>query len=89
MTEEMIIEVGRQTIEIALLVSLPLLAVSLVIGLLISLVQVATSIQDVTLSFVPKIVAVGITLIIAGAWMLQMLVTYTSELFRRVPEFIG
>ena len=62
MSEELVLEVGRNAIEVTLMVAMPLLAVSLVIGLMISLFQVATSLQDVTLTFVPKIIAVGVTL---------------------------
>lgn len=89
MNEALVIEIGRQTVQVALLVAMPLLLVSLVIGLAISLFQVATSLQDVTLTFVPKIVAVGLMLIFAGTWMLQVLVAFTRHMFETFPEVIG
>ena len=88
MSQNTVLEIAQNTIEIALIVSAPLLLVSLFIGLSISLFQVATSLQDVTLSFVPKIVGVGLILVIAGPWMLQKIVQYTAELFASIPEFV-
>ena len=84
----MVIDIGRQTIQIALMVAAPMLIVSLVVGLLISLFQVATSLQDVTLTFVPKITAVGLTLLLAAHWILQLLLSFTGNLIRGIPEFI-
>jgi flagellar biosynthetic protein FliQ len=89
MSETLVIEIGRQAIEVALLVALPLLAVSLVVGLLVSLFQVTTSLQDVTLTFVPKILAVGVTLLLVGNWMLQMLVGFTRQLLGDFSRFLG
>lgn len=89
MSEELVLEVGRHAIEVSLMVAMPLLVVSLVIGLLISLFQVATSLQDVTLTFVPKVVAVGLTIIVAGTWMLGVLVTFTRSLFELIPEIVS
>lgn len=89
MNEALVLEVGRHSIQVALMVALPLLAVSLVIGLAISLFQVATSLQDVTLTFVPKILAVGVTLILAGTWMLTVLIEFTRQLFESMPQAIG
>lgn len=80
MNESIVIDVATQAIQVALLVSLPLLAVSLVVGLLISLFQVATSLQDVTLTFVPKILAVGLTLILASHWILRTLVAFAHRM---------
>jgi len=67
----------------------PLLVISLVIGLLISLFQVATSIQDVTLTFVPKIVAVAVALLLIGPWMLRTLIDFTQRLIESVPGLLG
>ena len=89
MSEELVLEIGRHAIEVSLMVAMPLLVVSLVIGLLISLFQVATSLQDVTLTFVPKVVAVGLTIIVAGTWMLGVLVTFTRSLFELIPEIVS
>ena len=84
-----VIELGRQGIQVALLVAGPLLMISLVIGLVISLFQVATSIQDVTLTFVPKIVAVAVALLLIGPWMLRTLIDFTRQLFNAVPGLLG
>jgi flagellar biosynthetic protein FliQ len=89
LSETQVIEIGRQAIQVALLVALPMLAVSLVVGLLVSLFQVATSLQDVTLTFVPKIVAVGLTLIVAGHWILRLLLDFTRQLIEGIPRYVG
>lgn len=88
MSEALVIEIGRQAIQVALLVAMPMLGISLIIGLLISLFQVATSLQDVTLTFVPKIVAVGLTLVLAGGWMLRVLMDFTNHLLTNIPVFV-
>ncbi len=85
MTETQVIEIGRQAIQVALMVALPLLAVSLVTGLTISLFQVATSLQDVTLTFVPKIVMVGLALLLSANWILRLLVEFTRSILNGVP----
>ena len=84
-----VIELGRQGLQVALLVAGPLLLISLVIGLVISLIQVATSIQDVTLTFVPKIVAVAVALLLIGPWMLRTLIDFTRRLLDSVPGMLG
>ena len=84
-----VVEIGRQGLQVALLVAGPLLVISLVIGLLISLFQVATSIQDVTLTFVPKIVAVAVALLLIGPWMLRTLIDFTQRLIESVPGLLG
>lgn len=89
MTESVVIDVGSRAIQVALMLSLPLLLVSLVTGLVVSLFQVATSLQDVTLTFVPKILAVGLTLIFAGHWMLRYLISFAEALFSDFSRIIG
>lgn len=89
MTESVVIDIGTQALQLTLLIALPLLAVSLVVGLVVSLFQVATSLQDVTLTFVPKIVAVGLTLIFAAHWMLGTLISYTTDLIANLAKVIG
>jgi flagellar biosynthetic protein FliQ len=89
MTETVVVEIARQTIQVTLTVALPLLAVSLVVGLAVSLFQVATSLQDVTLTFVPKILAVGLTLLFAAHWMLGVLLGFTRDLLSDFGRFIG
>jgi flagellar biosynthetic protein FliQ len=88
MSESQVVEIARQTVEVALLVALPLLGVSLIVGLLVSLLQVATSLQDVTLTFVPKIVAVGLTMILSAHWMLRTLMSFTIRLLSDFGRFL-
>jgi flagellar biosynthetic protein FliQ len=86
MSHTLVVDLARQMILTAAMVSAPMLAVALVVGLVISLIQAVTQIQEQTLSFVPKLIAVAATFIVALPWMLQMLVRYTSELFRSIPQ---
>jgi len=69
--------------------ALPFLAASLIVGLVVSILQAATQIQEITLTFVPKIVVTGITLVIAGPWMLDRVTSYTTELFVQIPQLVS
>jgi flagellar biosynthetic protein FliQ len=89
MTPTMVIEIGRQAVEIMLLVSAPLFLAALVTGLIVSVFQAATQINEMTLSFIPKLVAMFVTLIVAGPWMLTMMVDYMRRLFESIPGMIG
>jgi flagellar biosynthetic protein FliQ len=89
MNPETIMTVGGRALEITLLVASPLLIVGLVTGLIIGAFQAATSINEQTLSFIPKLVATFATLVIAGPWMLKVLVSYTRELFESIPSLIN
>ena len=89
MTPEYVIEVGKQAIFVLLLVSAPLLLAALVTGLLISVFQAATSINEATLSFIPKLIAMFVTLIFAGPWMLQIMTDYMRRLFESLPQIVG
>jgi flagellar biosynthetic protein FliQ len=89
MTPTMVIEIGRQAVEIMLLVSAPLFLAALVTGLIVSVFQAATQINEMTLSFIPKLVAMFVTLIVAGPWMLTMMVDYMRQLFESIPGMIG
>jgi flagellar biosynthetic protein FliQ len=75
-------------LTLAALLAGPLLLVSMVVGVVISLVQAVTQIQDMTLTFVPKVLALALTLLLLGSWMLQQSVTFTTELFRNLPSYI-
>lgn len=81
--------IGRQAVEVTIMVSAPVLLVSLVVGLLISIFQAATSLNESTLSFVPKLIAMFLTLIFAGPWMLQVMTDYIERLFSSIPSLIG
>jgi flagellar biosynthetic protein FliQ len=89
MTPETVIALGRQAVEIALMLSGPLLLSALGIGLLISIFQAATQINEATLSFIPKLVGTFLVLILAGPWMLQLFVDYFRQLYERIPSLIG
>ena len=89
MTDTAIIEIALQTMLVALKLSAPILVTSLVIGFAVSLFQSITQIQEVTLSFVPKVVGVGIALLICGNWMMHTLVSFTQDLFAGLPSMLG
>jgi len=82
MTEEVIIDIFTQTLVLIIKVSAPMLLVSLVVGLIISILQTITSIQEQTLTFVPKLLAIFLTLMLAGNWILTMLKEFIVELFQ-------
>jgi flagellar biosynthetic protein FliQ len=81
--------IGRQALELTLLVSAPLLLTALVIGLIVSIFQAATQINEMTLSFIPKLLGMFAVLIIAGPWMLEMLTDYMQRLFTSIPYMVG
>ncbi len=85
----LVIDLARNALTLALMLAGPLLVIALVVGLVIGVVQAVTSIQEQTLAFVPKLLAVGITFLILLSWMLQMMMRYTSELFRSLPGLVG
>jgi flagellar biosynthesis protein FliQ len=89
MTPEIVMTIGRQAIEMTLILAGPLLLAALVIGLIISVFQAATQINEQTLSFIPKLVGMFIVLLLAGPWMLQMMVDYIRRLFESIPQIIG
>ncbi len=88
MTQEFVIGIARQAIELTLMISLPMLGVGLGVGLIVSIFQAATQIQEQTLSFIPKIVAMFVVLIIALPWIMDKLITYTTDLFLNIPNYI-
>ena len=89
MTPTTVIEIGRGALELTLLVSAPLFIAALVTGLIVSIFQAATQINEATLSFVPKLVAMFITLILAGPWMITMMTDYMQRLYGSIPGVIG
>lgn len=86
MDQGQVLSLARQAMEVALMVSLPVLAVGLFVGILVSVFQAATQIQEMTLTFVPKIIGVGIVLALLGSWMLNQLVTFTHLCFEHVAR---
>ncbi|EPZ16363.1 flagellar biosynthesis protein FliQ [Thauera terpenica 58Eu] len=89
MTPTAVIELGRQAVEVTLMVSAPLFIAALATGLLISIFQAATQINEMTLSFVPKLVAIFVTLVLAGPWMITVLTDFMRRLFESIPSMIG
>ena len=89
MTPETVMTIGRHALEMTLLLAAPLLLTTLVIGLLVGIFQAATQINEMTLSFVPKLIAMFLTLVLAGPWMLTVLTDYMRRLFESIPGMIG
>ncbi len=88
MNSEVVIGIARQALQVTLMVSLPILGIGLVVGVIVSLVQAATQIQEMTLTFVPKIVSIFVGLLLLLPWIMNQLVTYTSELFGNIPNYV-
>lgn len=89
MTPGVVMEIGRQAIEVTLVLAAPMLITALVVGLIISIFQAATQINESTLQFVPKLIAMFVVLIIFGPWMLQYVMDYIQRLFGSIPQLIG
>ncbi|EFL51696.1 flagellar biosynthetic protein FliQ [Solidesulfovibrio fructosivorans JJ]] len=88
MTTDMVVALARQAIETALFLALPMLGVSLVVGVVISVLQAATQIQEMTLTFVPKILSMFIALLVAFPWMMDKMINFTKELFMNIPNYL-
>jgi len=88
MTDASIIDIALRTMMVALELSAPFLATSLVIGFVISVFQSMTQIQEVTLAFVPKVIGVGIALLLCGNWMLHTMITFTTNLYEQLPAML-
>ena len=89
MNSQSVLSIGQNALEVTVLVSAPLLLTALVIGLVVSVLQAATQINEMTLSFIPKLLGVFVAMVVAGPWMLQMLVDYMQRLFTSIPQMIG
>lgn len=84
-----VLDVAVDALVLAAKLAAPVLVTALVVGFVVSLVQSVTQIQEVTLSFVPKAVAAAIALVVAGHWMISELVTFTTDLYARIPQLVG
>ena len=82
-------EIGRQAIEVTLILAAPALLSALVVGLIVSIFQAATQLNEATLQFVPKLVVMFLVLILVGPWMLQYMIDYIQRLFESIPQLIG
>ncbi len=89
MTPEMVLDVGREALWLAALLSAPMLLSALAVGLLVGMIQAATQIQEMTLTFIPKLIVLALALMIAGSWMLGLMTDFTINLIESIPEMIG
>jgi len=89
MTPESVMTMGKHAMEVTLMVAAPLLLVALTIGLIVSIFQAATQINEQTLSFIPKLVAVFVALVVAGPWMLSVMLDYMREVLTGIPLLVG
>ncbi|MEW6246981.1 MAG: flagellar biosynthesis protein FliQ [Nitrospirota bacterium] len=88
MTPDLVTEIGRQALETTIVVSAPMLGLSLVIGLLVSMFQAMTQINEATLTFVPKIVAIFVATLLFLPWMLGTMITFTTTLLTNIPQYV-
>jgi flagellar biosynthetic protein FliQ len=88
MDPDMVIDLGQRAMETTVLLAGPILLASLVVGLMVSIFQAATQINEMTLTFVPKLAVVGFVLAIAGPWMLQLIMDFTIQLIEAIPDLI-
>jgi flagellar biosynthetic protein FliQ len=89
MSTDVVINLVMDAMTLAFKVAMPLLGVALVLGLVVSVVQAVTQIQEQTLSFIPKIVGMGVVIVLAGPWMLNQVIAYTVELYSSIPGLVG
>ncbi|MCB1876004.1 MAG: flagellar biosynthesis protein FliQ [Chromatiales bacterium] len=89
MDAEAVITVGREALEVTVLLAGPILGAALIIGLLIGMIQAATQINEMTLSFVPKLAVVVVVLLLVGPWMLNLIMEFTIRLMENIPHIIG
>ena len=89
MSHTLVVDLARNAVLLALLIAGPMLLVALIVGLTVSVLQAVTQIQEQTLAFVPKLVAVSAVFLLALPWVIQLLVKYTTELFRSLPSLIS
>jgi flagellar biosynthetic protein FliQ len=88
MTDDLVMKLAQDALMTVAKLSGPILITTLVVGLIVSVFQALTQINEATLSFIPKIVIVGLLIALAGPWMLDVVVTYTTELFENIPEIV-
>ncbi len=89
MSPEMVIDVGREALTVIVLLCAPVLLTALAIGVAVGMIQAATSIQEMTLTFIPKLMGMFAALLITGQWMLGLVVDYTIRLYNSIPGMIG
>jgi len=89
MSPETVLTIASESLTLTALLSAPLLLVTLITGVLVGVLQAATQINEMTLSFIPKLLALVLTLLITGPWMLQLIIGYTRTLFTNIPGMLG
>ena len=89
MSGDLVIQLAQQSLMIVLIVSAPMLGLGLIVGLMVSVFQATTSIQEQTLAFIPKIVAVFVAILVFGPWMLRIMVEFFTNIFANLPFYIG
>jgi len=89
MTPEVVLDVGREALIVIALLSAPLLLSALAVGLVVGMIQAATQIQEMTLTFIPKLIVLALTLLISGSWMLNLLTDFSITLIQSIPDLIG
>lgn len=89
MTPEYVLNMARQAMQVAMMIGAPMLLVSLVVGLLVAVFQAATQLNEQTLSFIPKLLAVATTMILAGPWVLGVIVDYTRDVLTNIPNYVN
>jgi flagellar biosynthetic protein FliQ len=89
MDQDVVVSLATQAMSLALKLSLPLLGVGLLVGVVISIIQAVTQIQEQTLSFIPKVLAMAAVLVVGGPWMLNQLLSYTADLWSAIPNMVS
>jgi len=89
MQQEFVLTLGQKMLEVTAMLAGPLLIPALLVGLLVGMFQAATQINEMTLSFIPKLAIVGVALVVMGPWMLNTLISFTRELYENIPALIG
>lgn len=88
MDQRIVIDVAQEAIKVVLMISAPILGLGLLVGLIVSIVQATTQIQEATLSFIPKIIAIALALLVFGPWMMNLMYDFTVKLFENIPTYI-
>ncbi|MBI5889458.1 MAG: flagellar biosynthesis protein FliQ [Nitrosomonadales bacterium] len=89
MTPESVMTIGQQALELTMMVSAPMLLTALIIGLIVSIFQAATQINEMTLSFIPKLVGIFVVTIVSGPWMIGIMLDYMTRLYSSIPYMVG
>ncbi|GAB6162575.1 flagellar biosynthesis protein FliQ [Desulfothermus naphthae] len=89
MTPDFVVGFAKDAIELTLLLSMPMLGIGLIVGVIISIIQAATQIQEMTLSFIPKILAIFLALLVSFPWLMDKMITFTRQVIENIPNIIG